>query len=509
MSPGFILSCIAGYFVFLLIIAWFTSRGATNQSYFLANKSAPWLAVAIGLIGDSLSGVTFISVPGAVGKNQFSYLPLVFGYAIGYWVIAGVLLPLYYRLQLTSIYGYLGTRFGPHAQKTGSIFFLLSRTLGAAARLYLAASVIQTFVFDKWGVPFWLSVAGIIALILIYTYKGGIKTLVWTDLFQSAFLVLGVVLSLWAISRELNLGFGEMLDAVKASPHSQWFFADWASPKNFWRQLLSGVFIAIVMTGMDQNSMQKNLACRSLRDAQKNLCLFSVVVVVVNFFFLALGALLYAYAYNHGDIIVWGHKDALFQFDHARGACLPLRTDDLFPLLALNHLGLFAAIVFIIGLTAATFNSADSVLTTLTTSFLIDVVGVEKRPDMTDERKTKLRHIVHLAFAGVLLLVILLFRALSDQAVIDLVLKMAGYTYGPLLGLFTFGLFTRWQIREALAPVVCIASPLICWALDANSKAWLNGYVFGFELLVLNGALTIVGLCALRSGAQISSTARN
>jgi len=480
MSPGFILSCIAGYFVFLLTIAWFTSRGATNQSYFLANKSAPWLAVAIGLIGDSLSGVTFISVPGAVGKNQFSYLPVVFGYAVGYWVIAGVLLPLYYRLQLTSIYGYLGTRFGPHAQKTGSVFFLLSRTLGAAARLYLAASVIQEFVFDKWDVPFWLPVAGIIALILVYTYKGGIKTLVWTDLFQSSFLILGVVLSLWAISRELGLGFSGMVDAVKQSPHSQWFFADWATTKNFWRQLLSGVFIAIVMTGMDQNSMQKNLACRSLRDAQKNLCLFSVVVVVVNFFFLALGALLYHYAM-------------------VKGIAMPERTDLLFPTLALEHLGLFAALVFIIGLTAATFNSADSVLTTLTTSFLIDVAGVDSRGDATNERTTRLRHIVHLAFAVVLLLVILGFRALNNQAVIDLVLKMAGYTYGPLLGLFTFGLFTRWQIREALAPVVCVASPLICWALDANSKAWLTGYVFGFELLILNGALTFAGLCALRS----------
>ncbi len=479
MSPGFILSCIAGYFVFLLTIAWFTSRGATNQSYFLANKSAPWLAVAIGLIGDSLSGVTFISVPGAVGKNQFSYLPVVLGYMVGYWVIAGMLLPLYYRLQLTSIYSYLGSRFGPHAQKTGSVFFLLSRTLGAAARLYLAASVIQAFVFDKWGIPFWLSVAGIIALILVYTYKGGIKTLVWTDLFQSAFLVLGVVLSLWAIGRELGLGLGGMVDAVKASPHSQWFFADWASPKNFWRQLLSGAFIAIVMTGMDQNSMQKNLACRSLRDAQKNLCLFSVIVVIVNVFFLALGALLYHYA-------------------TVKGIATPAKTDLLFPTLALEHLGLFAALVFIIGLTAATFNSADSVLTTLTTSFLIDVAGVDSKSETTDDRTTRLRHIVHLGFAVLLLLVILGFRALNNSAVIDLVLKMAGYTYGPLLGLFAFGLFTRWRIREALAPVVCVVSPLICWALDAYSVTWLNGYVFGFELLILNGALTFVGLCALR-----------
>lgn len=483
MSPAFILSCIAGYFVFLLLIAWFTSRGANNQSYFLANKSAPWLAVAIGLIGDSLSGVTFISVPGAVGRNQFSYLPVVFGYAVGYWVIAGVLLPLYYRLQLTSIYSYLGTRLGPHAQKTGSVFFLLSRVLGAAARLYLAASVIQAFVFDEWGIPFAASVAGIIALILIYTYKGGIKTLVWTDLFQSSFLVLGVVLSLWAISRELGLSLGGMVNVVRDSPHSQWFFSDWATPKNFWRQLLSGVAIAVVMTGMDQNSMQKNLACRSLRDAQKNLCLFSVIVVVVNVFFLALGALLYHYA-------------------TVKGVPLPEKTDLLFPTLALEHLGLFAALVFILGLTAATFNSADSVLTTLTTSFLIDVVGVEKRTDEEEAAKTRLRHITHLAFAGVLLLVILVFRALNNDAVINLVLKMAGYTYGPLLGLFAFGLFTRRPIRDALAPVVCVAAPVICGLIDWNSKQWLNGYTFGFELLILNGALTFAGLGALRSTSR-------
>ena len=469
----------------LLVIAWRTSRGATDQSYFLANKSAPWLAVAIGLIGDSLSGVTFLSVPGAVGKNQFTYLPIVFGYAIGYWVIAGVLLPLYYRLGLTSIYSYLGTRFGGPAQKTGSAFFLLSRLLGAAARLYLAASVLQVFVFDKFGVPFWLAVAGIIGLILAYTYQGGIKTLVWTDLFQSGFLVLGVVLSLAAIGHELGLGLSGMVEVVRQSPHAEWFVGDWASPRNFWRQLISGAFIAIVMTGLDQNSMQKNLACRSLRDAQKNLCLFSVIVVVVNVFFLALGALLYHYA-------------------AVKGIAVPERTDLLFPTLALEHLGLFAALVFIIGLTAATFNSADSVLTTLTTSFLIDVVGIERRGNLTAMQRTRLRHVTHLAFAALLLLVILGFRALNNSAVIDLVLKMAGYTYGPLLGLFAFGLFTRRQVRTRLVPLICLASPLVCWALDTNSQAWLNGYRFGFELLIVNGLLTAGGLWLIGSRVAAS-----
>lgn len=487
MSPAFILSCIAGYFVLLLLIAGVTSRGATNRSYFLANRSAPWLAVAIGLIGDSLSGVTFLSVPGAVAQQQFSYLPVVFGYAIGYWVIAGVLLPIYYRLQLTSIYGYLGARFGPHAQKTGSAFFLLSRTLGAAARLYLAASVLQAFVFDKWGVPFWLVVAGILTLILLYTYQGGIKTLVWTDLFQSGFLVLGVVLSLWAISRQLGLGWSGLVEVVRDSPHSQWFFSDWASPKNFWRQLVSGAAIAIVMTGLDQNSMQKNLACRSLRDAQKNLRLFSGIVVVVNALFLALGALLYHFA-------------------SVKGVALPARSDLLFPTLALEHLGLFAAVVFILGLTAATFNSADSVLTTLTTSFLMDVVGAADGANpppggkVAEATQTRRRHVTHLAFAGLLLVVILVFRALNNDAVINLVLKMAGYTYGPLLGLFAFGLFTRRPVRDALVPVVCVAAPVICGVLEANAARWLGGWRFGFELLILNGALTFAGLWGLRTG---------
>ena len=318
----------------------------------------------------------------------------------------------------------------------------------------------------------------LIALILLYTYKGGIQTLVWTDLFQSGFLVLGVVLSLWAVSRELGLGFGGMLDVVKQSPHSQWFFSDWATTKNFWRQLASGAAIAIVMTGLDQNSMQKNLACRSLRDAQKNLLLFSIIVVVVNLFFLALGALLYHYA-------------------AVKGIAIPAKTDLLFPTLALEHLGVFAALVFVIGLTAATFNSADSVLTTLTTSFLIDVAGVR---NVGDADQTRLRHRVHVGFAVALLAVIVTFRVLNKDAVIDLVLKMAGYTYGPLLGLFTFGLFTRWPVRERLAPVVCVVAPILCWMLDVNSKAWLNSYTFGFELLILNGAVTFAGLCALRVG---------
>lgn len=474
MSPVAILSCIAAYFCFLLGIAWWTSRNANNDSYFLGNKASPWIAVAFGLIGDSLSGVTFISVPGQVAAAKFSYLQIVLGYVLGYVVIAQVLLPLYYRLNLTSIYSYLRGRFGANSQKTGSVFFLLSRTTGAAARLFLTASVIQMFVFDAWGVPFWLSVTGIIALILLYTYKGGIKTLVWTDTFQSSFLLLGVVLSIIAIGRELDLGLGGMVDAVRNSPHSQVFFWDWREKTYFWKQFLSGAFIAIVMTGLDQNMMQKNLSCRSLGEAQKNIYAFTGVMVLVNLFFLSLGALLYHYA-------------------QAKGVEIPTKTDQLFPLLALKHLGTFAAMAFVIGLTAATFSSADSVLTTLTTSFCIDVLDMDAMK-LSEADKTRLRHRIHIAFAVILLLVILAFRALNSDAIINAIFKLAGYTYGPLLGLFAFGLFTRRAVNDRLAPVCCLAAPLLCFVLETNSAAWFGGYKFGFELLMLNGLLTAAGL---------------
>jgi SSS family transporter len=481
MSPALILFCIASYFGFLLLIAWFTSRNANNASYFLGNKASPWFAVAFGLIGDSLSGVTFISVPGQVGAAQFSYLQIVFGYVLGYAVIAQVLLPLYYRLNLTSIYSYLRERFGPWSQKSGSLFFLLSRTTGAAARLYLAANVIQYFVFDRWGVPFWFTVGAIILLILVYTLKGGIRTLVWTDTFQSSFLLLGVVLSISAIGSELNLGVPQMIEAISNSEHAQIFFWDWQDRKYFWKQFFSGAFIAIVMTGLDQNMMQKNLSCRSLGDAQKNIYWFTVVIVLVNLLFLSLGALLYHYA-------------------KVKGIDIPKQTDRLFPMLALEHLGSFAAVVFIIGLTAATFSSADSVLTTLTTSFCIDFIEIDKKPNMTEQQKTSLRHKVHFAFALILLLVILAFKALMSRfAVIEAVFTLASYTYGPLLGLFAFGLFTRRRVKDAWVPLICLICPVLCYVLNDKSAEWLHGYKFGFELLILNGLLTALGLWLVRN----------
>lgn len=475
MSPVVILACVAVYFAMLLAIAWVTGRRASEAGYFLGNRNSPWWLIAFGLIGDTLSGVTFISVPGEVGAKHFSYLQVVLGYVLGYVVIAEVLLPLYYRLSLTSIYTYLGQRFGPATQRTGAFFFVLSRTLGAAARLFLAVNVFQTFVFDRLGVPFWLTTAVILGLMLVYTYRGGIQTLVWTDLFQSTFLLLGVTLSIIAIARGLGLGPGDLLARIHTSPTSETFFWDWRAPNYFWKQFLSGAFIAIVMTGLDQNSMQKNLSCRSLRDAKKNIYAFIPVLVLVNLLFLSLGTLLFEYA-------------------QTKGISIPAKTDLLFPTLALGPLGAFAAVVFVLGLTAATFNSADSVLTTLTTSFCIDFLHLDERPDLDERARAKRRHWVHVGFAVALLAVILWFRSFNDASVISTVLKIAGYTYGPLLGLFVLGMTTRWTVRDRWVPVVCFIAPVLCWLLDQKSAAWFGGYRFGFELLMLNGLLTAAGI---------------
>ncbi len=486
MSPALILGCVGGYFAFLLLIAWYTSRNASNNAYFLGNKSSPWYAVAFGLIGDSLSGVTFISVPGKVAADKFSYLQIVFGYVIGYVVIAEILLPLYYKLNLTSIYGYLRQRFGPNSQKIGSVFFLLSRLLGAAARLFLAASVFQLFVFDQWKIPFWLTVSVTIALILLYTYRGGIKTLVWTDTFQSTFLLLGVILSIVAIARSLDLNFSDLISTVKNSEMSQTFFWDWRGTNYFWKQFCAGAFIAIAMTGLDQNMMQKNLSCRSLGAAKKNIYAFTSVMVLVNLLFVSLGVLLFHYAAT-------------------KGIALPEKTDALFPTLALGHLGTFAAIVFVIGLTAATFSSADSVLTTLTTSFCIDLLGMEERKELTEAQRTSMRHKVHIGFAVLLWLVILGFQAINSKAIIDAIFTLASYTYGPLLGLFAFGLFNKAKVQDRWVPLVCVVSPLICYVLQQNSAAWFHGYKIGFELLILNGLLTFLGLWLIRKPGELKN----
>jgi SSS family transporter len=487
MTPSLIITAILAYFGVLLLIAALTSRGAGNDAYFLGNKKSPWIVVAFGMIGDSLSGVTFISLPGTVQGAQFSYMQLVLGYLLGYAIIAQVLLPLYYKLNLTSIYSYLNGRFGTWSQKTGSFYFLISRIIGAALRLYLAAGVLQLFVSDHYGIPFGYTVAIIIALMLIYTYRGGIKTLVWTDSLQSGLLLLGVILSIAAILSEMDWGIGDAVEAISNSELSKFYFNDWREPNYFWKQFFSGAFIAVVMTGLDQNMMQKNLSMPRLKDAQKNLYWFSGVLVIVNLLFVCLGALLYIYATQKGIVL---------PVDPGTGKVV---TDKVFPFLALNHLGTFAAVTFIVGLTAATFSSADSVLTTLTTSFCVDFLGMEgagehKSSQQEENTKIRTRHYVHIGFAVVLLIAILLCVYIPKTSVLDTIFTVAAFTYGPLLGLFTFGLFTKRGVNDPVVPMVSIISVLLCYVLKFHSATLLGGYKFGYELLLFNGLFTFIGL---------------
>jgi Na+/proline symporter len=479
MSPTLIFVIFVVYTVFLFFITWLTSRKATNRAFFIGNKESPWMVVAYGMIGASLSGVTFMSVPGWVGATQFSYMMVVFGYLVGYFVIATVLMPMYYRLNLTSIYSYLEKRFGFWSYKTGAFYFLLSRTIGASFRMFLVVNVLQVFVFDAWGIPFWVTTMIFIILILLYTYKGGIKTIIWTDTVQTTFMLLALLVTIGLILNDLGTGFPGMLREILESGYSKMVFTEWGDRRFFLTQFMSGAFIAIVMTGLDQEMMQKNLSCRSLRDAQKNMFSFSAVLMVVNFLFLFLGALLYIYATS-------------------KGIDVPARSDDLFPMIAIKFLGPVAGVVFLVGLISAAYPSADGALTSLTTSFSIDFIGLNKKEHLTEKERQQIRYLVHIAFATLLLLVIILFRAINDQAVIDKLFTIAGYTYGPLLGLYAFGLFTKFKVRDRFVPVVAVLSPVICYLLSQFSEVLFNGYRFGFELLIVNGFITFAGLLLLR-----------
>ncbi|TYZ11825.1 sodium:solute symporter [Hymenobacter lutimineralis] len=491
MSPTLVLSLIAGYFVVLIIISILTSRKATSESFFIANRNAPWYMVAFAMIGTSLSGVTFISIPGMVASQSWSYMAVVLGYIVGYLVIGTVLMPLYYRLRLVSIYTYLEQRFGFWSYKTGAFFFLVSRAVGAAFRLFLVAGVLQLAVFDGLGVPFAVTVTISILLIYLYTFRGGLKTILWTDTFQTMAMLLCVGVSIYLMADELNLGFAGLVKTVKESTMSQIYFSDPKDDKFFWKQFASGAFITIVMTGLDQDMMQKNLSCRSLPDAQKNMFWFTLAIVVVNVFFLSLGVLLY-------------------QFAAAKGIQLPTNPDtgkvigdNVFPLLATNHFSLFAGIVFILGIIAVTYASADSALTALTTSFCVDMLDIQQ---YDEQRQKRLRHLTHFGFSIVLIIIILIFRAINDQSVITSVFKAAGYTYGPLLGLFSFGIFTRRGLHDRLVLPVCVAAPLLTWFINEHSEAWW-GYKFGFEILMLNGLITFLGLLAIsrpRTAAELN-----
>jgi Na+/proline symporter len=425
-----------------------------------------------------------MSVPGLVASSQFTYMGIILGYLIGYAVIATVLLPLYYRLNLTSIYSYLNQRFGFWSYKTGAFFFLLSRVIGASFRMFLVVNVLQIFVFDHWGVPFGLVVAVFIILIILYTFEGGVKTIIWTDTLQTTFMLLGVVLSIIFISNELGLGLGEIFKKVTDAGYTKILNTDWHNRNFFLKQFFSGAFIAIVMTGLDQEMMQKNISCRNLKEAQKNMFTFSGILVVVNLMFLFLGAALYLYA-------------------TAKGIAVPKKTDDLFPVIAFNHLSPLAGLVFMIGLISAAYPSADGALTAMTTSFCVDFLGFKDKSKLSEKRKKKVRYIVHISFATLLLLVILIFRAVNNEAVINAIFTAAGYTYGPLLGLFAFGLFTKFSVKDNYVWIVALLSPLICYLLSSYSEILFNGYKFGFELLILNGLLTFVGLLTLRKSRPI------
>ena len=474
MSPFLILGIFLIYTLVLFSVTWFTARKADSQSFFIGNKISPWFVVAYGMIGASLSGVTFMSVPGWVKDTQFSYMVVVLGYLFGYFVIALVLLPLYYRLKLTSIYSYLEQRFGFWSYKTGAGFFILSRTLGASLRMFLVINVLQIFVFDAWHIPFWINVFVFITLIILYTLKGGIRTIIWTDTLQTTFMLLAVVLSVIYIGKNLHIPVLKLVSIVKESPVSKMFITDWHHPRFFLKQFFSGMFITIVMTGLDQEMMQKNLSCRNIKEAQKNMFTFSGILMMVNLLFLFLGALLLIFIQSKNIQVA--------------------SSDDIFPTIAIRYLGPVAGVVFLIGLISAAFPSADGALTSLTTCVSIDFLGLERREGISDKAKTRIRYTVHLTIAMVFFISVLIFSRLNDRAVIDKLFTIAGYTYGPLLGLYSFGLFTKRIVNDKITPAIAIFSPVACFFLSKYSAELFNGYKFGFELLLLNGLLTFVGL---------------
>ncbi|HHH50611.1 MAG TPA: sodium:solute symporter [Saprospiraceae bacterium] len=480
LTPKLILGIVAIYFLVLMIISYLTGKEADNDSFFRANKKSPWFLVAFGMVGASLSGVTFISIPGVVGAhglNQgFSYMQVVFGYLLGYLVIATILLPLYYRLNLTSIYTFLEKRLGFFSYKTGAAYFLVSRILGASFRLYLVAIVLQKFVLAQLGVPFWLTVLMTILLIWVYTFKAGIKTIVWTDTLQTTCMLLAVGLTIYAIGHAMGMSLGELISLVRNSEYAQMFYFEggWSDPNNFFKQFISGALIAIVMTGLDQDMMQKNLTCKSLRHAQMNVASFSIVLIFANLLFLTLGALLYIYASNIGLEI-------------------PTKTDQLFPTIALQHLSPMIGVIFILGLIAAAYSSADSALTALTTSFCIDFLDFEKKEKMTaPEELKRTRFFVHIGFSVLLFSVIIAFNAINNTAVINGLFKAAGYTYGPILALFTFGMFTTRLVNDKLVLYICLAAPILAFILDKYDL--FIGFKLGFLILLVNAALTFIGL---------------
>ena len=474
MNSYIILLIIAAYFGLLLLIASITGKkGSGNEAFFLGNRKSPWYIVALGMIGTSISGVTFVSVPGMVRGMDMTYMQMVFGFIFGYIIVAKVLLPLYYRLNLTSIYTYLESRMGNRAYKTGASFFLLSKTIGAAARLYLVVLILQTYVFAAWNIPFGVTVAGSILLIWLYTYRGGVKTIIWTDTLQTICFIAMLIVIIWQVKNVMHTDSRGLIQTLIDSPHFRIFeFSDWHSTQHFVKQFLSGIFIVIVMTGLDQDMMQKNLSCKTLKESQKNMYWYGFAFTPVNFLFLSLGVLLLTLA---GRLNI----------------ALPALNDDILPMYCTSGiLGESILIFFTIGIIAAAFSSADSALTALTTTFCVDILGIHKE-EAQKAKKTRLK--VHLLISVLFALIIIIFKAINNRSVIDAIYVIASYTYGPLLGLFSFGLFTRMVPRDKLVPYICIASPVICYVADKLVFAY-TGYRFGYEILMINGLLTFMGL---------------
>ena len=475
MTPVMIISVLVGYFALLIFISKMTSDDDGNESFFVGKKQSPWYIVAFGMIGASLSGVTFISVPGWVATSQFSYFQMVLGYLVGYTVIATVLMPLYYKLNLTSIYSYLEGRFGFWSYKSGAFYFLLSRTIGASFRLFLVANVLQILVFDSWNIPFAATVALTIALIWVYTHKAGIKTIIWTDTLQTLFMIVAVVLCFYYVADAMDFSISTAIEQISLSEYSKTFFLEDANSASFFpKKFLAGAFIAIVMTGLDQDMMQKNLSCPNIKDAQKNMFWFSIVLVFVNLLFLGLGALLFLFA-NQVGISATG--------------------DDLFATVAMHEsMPVVVGLFFLLGLIAAAYSSADSALTALTTSFCVDFLAIEKKEA---SKQISIRKRSHILFSVILFLVILIFKLINDESVISALFKVAGYTYGPLLGMYAFGLFTKLKIKDHLIIPVVLLAPILSYILQLKAPDWW-GFHFGFELLIVNGALCFLGMLLIR-----------
>ncbi len=477
MDVSIAIIVVLGYFLLLITVSFLVGRSNENDTFFIGERKSPWYLVAFGMIGASLSGVTFISVPGWVEGSQFSYMQMVLGYFFGYLFIANVLMPIYYKLQLTSIYGYLERRFGIVTYKTGAGFFLLSRSIGAAFRLYLVAMVLDIAIFSNFNIPFWTTVLVTILLIWLYTFRSGIKTIVWTDTLQTASMLIAVVVSIFFICGEFGWSFNQMVSEVKNSEYSKVFFGKGSGELHFVKRFLSGVFIAIVMTGLDQDMMQKNLSCRNLGEAKKNMLVFSVVLILINLVFLVLGALLYIFAISKG---------------------LDYKGDKLYPNIALFHLNTVTAITFLIGIIAAAYSSADSALTSLTTSFCIDFLNFEKKVNQPQKSLKRIRYIVHISFSILLFVLVVLFKQINNDSMISDLFKAASYTYGPLLGLYFFGLFTKIKIRDKWSIVVCLISPIAAFFI----KKYNDG--IGFELLLINGAMTFMGLLLISDSRNTS-----